>query len=103
MSLREPLPRVVADGPLDSTIERLLDLKVTLLPWSLTETGTTEKVDGIYTYGHSPLDGEMLDRLPGVKVISNYGVGVDHINVIDAAKRGIPIGKHAGRAKWRDG
>ena len=38
----------------------------------------------------------MLDRLPGVRVISNYGVGVDHINVPDAEARGIPVGNTPG-------
>jgi len=34
----------------------------------------------------------MLDGLPGVRVISNYGVGVDHIDVADAHDRDIPVG-----------
>lgn len=54
--------------------------------------GTSEPVDGIYTYGHPHLDGAMLDRIAGVRIISNYGVGVDHINVPDAIARGIPVG-----------
>ncbi len=88
----EILPRVVADGPLDPVIQNLLAGKVSLWPWELTEKGSREPIDGIYTYGHPRLNGEMLDRLPGVRVISNYGVGVDHINVPDAAARGIPVG-----------
>jgi len=91
-SRAESLPRVVADGPLDPVIEELLRGKVELLSWDLTETGSDEPVDGVYTYGHLTLNGEMLDRLPRVKIISNYGVGVDHINVPDAAERGIPVG-----------
>ena len=38
----------------------------------------------------------MLDRLAGLKVISNYGVGVDHINLRDAETRGIPVGNTPG-------
>jgi len=38
----------------------------------------------------------MLDRLPGLRVISNYGVGVDHINLADAAARGIRVGNTPG-------
>jgi glyoxylate reductase len=38
----------------------------------------------------------MLDRLPGVRVISNFGVGVDHIDVAAAAARGIPVGNTPG-------
>src|SRR5262249_28135752 len=38
----------------------------------------------------------MLDRLSGVKVISNFGVGVDHIDVRTATARGIPVGNTPG-------
>jgi glyoxylate reductase len=38
----------------------------------------------------------MLDRLPGLRVISNYGVGVDHIDLRAAAERGIPVGNTPG-------
>jgi glyoxylate reductase len=38
----------------------------------------------------------MIDRLPGLKVISNYGVGVDHINLGDARRRKIPVGNTPG-------
>src|SRR6185312_7081717 len=49
-----------------------------------------------YTYGHPTVDAAMLDRLPGVRVISNFGVGVDHIDVRAATARGIPVGNTPG-------
>ena len=85
-----PLP-VVTNLPLPAIVETLLAGKVELLPWSVAEQGSPD-VAGIYTYGHMHLDGAMLDRLPGVKVISNYGVGVDHIDVPAARRRGIKVG-----------
>jgi glyoxylate reductase len=94
MSVR--LPRVVADVPLDATIEGLLRDKVEIVPWTVTKVGSDEPVEGLYTYGHVAVDGAILDRLPGVKVISNYGVGVDHINLTDAAARGIAVGNTPG-------
>ncbi len=90
------LPRVVADGPLDATIKSMLHDVVEILPWSVAVTGSDEPVDGLYTYGHPPVDGAMLDRLHGLKVISNYGVGVDHIKLEHAAARGIPVGNTSG-------
>jgi len=33
-----------------------------------------------------------MDALPNLKVVSNFGVGVDHINLDDAKSRGIPVG-----------
>jgi len=85
-------PRVVADGPLDTTVLGFMADRLELLPWEVAREGTSEPIDGVYTYGHPLLNGEILDRLPGVRIVSNYGVGVDHINVPDAAARGIPVG-----------
>jgi glyoxylate reductase len=93
---RRPLPRVVADGPLDATLYALLQGSVELLPWILTPERNSKPVEGLYTYGHPLVDGAFMDRLPGLKVISNYGVGVDHINLADAAARGIPVGNTPG-------
>ncbi|MFM9118188.1 MAG: 2-hydroxyacid dehydrogenase [Planctomycetota bacterium] len=90
------LPRVVADGPLADAVEKLLVGKVELLPWSVTETGSATEVSAIYTYGHPLVDGAVMDRLPGVRVISNYGVGVDHICLPDAIARQIPVGNTPG-------
>jgi glyoxylate reductase len=90
--VRASLPRVVADGPLARDVVDLLEGRVTLLPWSVAEAGRGEPVEGVYTFGHPRVDGAMLDRLRGVRVISNYGVGVDHICLPDAAARGIPVG-----------
>ena len=90
------LPRVIADTPLDPVIDSLLAGKVEILPWSVAVEGSRERIDGVYTYGHPLLDGPMLDRLPGVRVISNYGVGVDHVNLADAAARKIPVGNTPG-------
>jgi glyoxylate reductase len=82
----------VADGPpfADAVVEFLGD-QVELLPWEVGLNGA-EGVDGIYTYGHMTVDGPMMDRLPGIRIISNYGVGVDHIDIKAAAARGIPVG-----------
>ncbi len=84
--------RVIADGPLDETVVGLAGDDIEFLPWTVAVEGTRNPVDGIYTYGHPHVDGSMLDRLPPIRVISNYGVGVDHINVGDARARGIPVG-----------
>ncbi len=88
--------RVIADLPLDSTVLGLAGPSINFLAWSSAQEGCPEPVDGFYTYGHPLLDGELLDRVQGVRVISNYGVGVDHINVPDAAARGIPVGNTPG-------
>ncbi len=49
-------------------------------------------IDAYLTYGHPPTGGEIMDRMPNLKVISNFGVGVDHIDTEAARARGIPVG-----------
>ena len=88
--------RVVADGPLAPDIVELAGDRVEWLPWTVALEGSAQPVDAVYTYGHPRLDGAMLDRLPGLRVISNYGVGVDHIVLAEAAARGIPVGNTPG-------
>ena len=90
------LPRVAADTPLNPLLESLLAGKVEIVPWSVTQGDRREDIAALYTYGHPLVDGPMLDRLPGLKVISNYGVGVDHIRLAEAAARGIPVGNTPG-------
>jgi glyoxylate reductase len=86
----------VADTPLDATIEGLLRGRAEVIPWASVGSEAAEGVEAIYTYGHPAVDAAMMDRLPGLKVISNYGVGVDHIRLADAAARGIAVGNTPG-------
>jgi glyoxylate reductase len=73
-------------------IERLLAGRVELVPWDRPGPSIT----AIYTYGHPAVEGRLLDRTPEVRVISNFGVGVDHIDVAEASRRGIPVGNTPG-------
>ena len=54
--------------------EPLLAGKIEVLPWETALHGTQQPVDGLFIYGHPAVDGPLLDRLPGLKVISNPGV-----------------------------
>ena len=47
------------------------------------------KVRGIASFGHLPVDGKLMDALPKLELIANFGVGVDQINLDDAKKRNI--------------
>jgi len=85
------LPRVLADLPVSPFIAEALAGKVELVPWQ-----STTPIDAIYTYGHPTVDAALLDRLQPVRVISNFGVGVDHIDIAAATARGIPVGNTPG-------
>ena len=50
-----------------------------------------ERVRGLATFGPMPIDGKLMDALPRLEIISNFGVGVDAINLDDAKKRGIIV------------
>ncbi|MBN9121762.1 MAG: D-glycerate dehydrogenase [Planctomycetes bacterium] len=86
-----PLPRVLADLPVSSVVLELIGGRVELVPWDF-----SGPVDAIYTYGHPTVDGAMMDRHAPLKVISNFGVGVDHIDVKAATARNIPVGNTPG-------
>lgn len=53
-----------------------------------------QKVQGLihYTPDHYNVDANLMDLFPNLKVISNCGVGVNHIDVAAASERGISIG-----------
>ena len=46
-------------------------------------------VRGLATFGPMAVDGKLMDALPKLEIISNFGVGVDAINLDDAKKRKI--------------
>jgi len=49
------------------------------------------RVRGLATFGPMPVDGKLMDALPKLEIISNFGVGVDAINLEDASKRKIIV------------
>ncbi|HTP63464.1 MAG TPA: 2-hydroxyacid dehydrogenase [Burkholderiales bacterium] len=44
------------------------------------------KVRGLAHFGHSKVDGKLMDALPKLEIVANFGVGVDQID-LDAAKK----------------
>jgi len=48
-------------------------------------------VRAVATFGPMAVDGKVMDLLPKLEIISNFGVGVDAINLDDAKKRGIIV------------
>jgi lactate dehydrogenase-like 2-hydroxyacid dehydrogenase len=48
-------------------------------------------VRALATFGPLPVDGPLMDRLPKLEIIANFGVGVDAINLADAKSRGIIV------------
>ncbi len=51
-----------------------------------------EGAEGLITLLTERVDGDLLDALPGLKVVSNYAVGSDNIDLDAARERGIAVG-----------
>ncbi|MFO0801874.1 MAG: D-glycerate dehydrogenase [Gemmataceae bacterium] len=90
------VPLVLADLPVGPVVEELLAGKVRLLPWGAANEPGADRIEAVYTYGHPAVNGGLLDRMPAVRVISNFGVGVDHIDVTAATARKLPVGNTPG-------
>src|SRR5579871_2086469 len=87
---------VMGDG-LPPTLVDLLGPSIEVLPWdTAADSPSLARAVGVITYGHPIVDGPLLDRMPHVKIISNHGVGVDHIDLAAAEARGIPVGNTPG-------
>ena len=53
-------------------------------------------VEGLLSMLTEPIDAELMDAAPRLKVISNYAVGFNNIDVAAATKRGIAVGNTPG-------
>ncbi|MDP1797403.1 MAG: D-glycerate dehydrogenase [Planctomycetaceae bacterium] len=87
---------VMADG-LPTSLLAMLGPEIEILPWDDSPASPAlSRAVGLITYGHPRADGPLMDRMPHLKIISNHGVGVDHIDCAAARERGIPVGNTPG-------
>ena len=84
--------RVLADEPLPDDIMQQLDASYTVDVWLPEQSADLPAYEALITYGHPPIDGAFMDRMTQLRLISNFGVGVDHIDLAAAKERGIPVG-----------
>jgi glyoxylate reductase len=86
--------QVLTNTQLSSIILELLapTCEVTLWKGRDTDPAVFAKTEGFLLYGHPKIDGSIMDLMPKLRVISNLGVGVDHIHLEDARARGIAVG-----------
>jgi glyoxylate reductase len=91
-------PLVLVDIPLPPFLQEMIEGLCETCPWKWLQLDRQElnQVKGIYTYGHAVVSSPLTDRLPALKVISNFGVGVDHIDLAAASSRNIPVGNTPG-------
>ena len=92
-------PAILSTGPMMSLmVDRLEDAfevhwlhKIADVSTFLTQQGP--RIEGVCTGAHTGVktNAAMMDRMPNLKVIGNYGVGYDSIDVPEAKKRGVII------------
>ena len=58
---------------------------------------SAEGCDGVLTLLTDRVDAELLDRAgPQLKVVSNFAVGFDNVDVAECTRRGVPVGNTPG-------
>lgn len=86
---------VLTNTRLSTEIQAMLGDECLLNLWSPTERAAPDllqQAEGFFCYGHPKINGAVMDTMPKLRVISNLGVGIDHINLVDAKARGIAVG-----------
>ena len=92
-------PAILSTGPMMALmVERLEDAfevhwlhKITDVDAFLAQNGG--RIEGVCTGAHTGVktDAAMMARMPSLKVIGNYGVGYDSIDIPEAKRRGVII------------
>jgi glyoxylate reductase len=88
-----PFP-IVTNTPPSAEITAMLGDECEISLWSPSgiDPAILAAAEGFFIYGHPKIGAAVMDTMPKLRVISNLGVGVDHINLEDAKARGIPVG-----------
>lgn len=90
-------PHVLMPSPMMDLIVNQLDEAFTLHKlWEAADpeaeiTALADRVEGIATGGKRPVDGELMSRLPNLKIVANFGVGYDTVDAAWAGQHGIYV------------
>ena len=90
------MSEIVLADPLPPLFDEVSASRFTVRPVNSASDAELQQAVGIVSYGHDIIDGEVMDRCPGLRVVSNHGVGVDHIYVVAAVQRGVAVGNTPG-------
>jgi len=92
----KPLPLVLQDDPLPAQFQAELEQHCRVLWLTDDFSDRADEIVGVFSYQHRPVQEALLEQLPGVKVISNFGAGYDHIDVAAARNRNVAVGNTPG-------
>ena len=85
--------QILTDSELPPEMAEMVAVTCDVHIWDLTEDDANLPIiEGFIVYGHPIVPGSLMDKMPKLRCLSNFGVGVDHINLEDAQARGLPVG-----------
>lgn len=95
----KPLEARIPAIELPPQLQQIVDKTIKELDWIVADPHDIQKelaetVHGLVHYSpeHCHIGANLMDLFPNLKIISNFGVGVDHIDVTAATERGIVVG-----------
>ena len=70
---------VLIDTQLNAELMAMIGDDCVLHLWQgeATDPALLQQIEGYFTYGHPKVDGAVMDKMPKLRIISNFGVGVD--------------------------
>ena len=85
--------QILTDSDLPPEMAEMVADTCDVYIWDLTEDDPNLPIiEGFIVYGHPIVPGTLMDKMPNLRCLSNFGVGVDHIVLEDAQARGLPVG-----------
>lgn len=95
----KPLVARIPAIELPPQLQQIVDKTIKELDWIVADPHDipkelAETVHGLVHYSpeHYHIGANLMDSFPNLKIISNFGVGVDHIDATAATERGIVVG-----------
>ncbi len=90
-------PKIFITRPIPEKALAMIEAECEVDIWPTSEIlpPTAERLpglDGLVTYSHEPITAEMIASAPNLRVISNVGVGYNHIDAAAAKVQGVAVG-----------
>ncbi len=89
---------VLTDAELPDEMLAMIGQSCRVVVWqgAATAPNLLAEAEGLLTYGHPLIGPAELDRMPKLRIISNFGVGVDHLDLPAASQRRVAVGNTPG-------
>lgn len=90
------MSELILSDPIPALFDELTDSRFEVVSLQSATPAQMHAASAIVAYSHPAIDSAVLSQCPNVKVISNHGVGVDHIDLAAAKEYGVPVGNTPG-------